>query len=124
MAGLLNNRGTTKTSNSNQVRIPKDRFIIGSSETYFESAQYLTGKLSAEKVKSLFSNEHTTVEETEGKSLKVMFRTGTEVKFIGFVTAGDASLELDSDDVAVVMNHATTEDIVKAIDPDSLVAMF
>jgi len=121
--GLLNNRSNAGNE-SKAAKAPRDRYILGTSETYFEAAQYLTGKLTADKVKALFANEKTSVEETEGKSLKVMFRTGTEVKFIGFVTAGDASLELDSEDVAVVMNHATTEDITKAIDPDRLVDMF
>ena len=120
--GMLSNRQADKTTGA--AKTPRDRFIIGTSECYFEAAQYLTGKLDANKVKALFANPVTTVEETEGKSLKVMFHTGTEVKFTGFVTAGDASLELDNADVAKIMEHATTEPITKAIAADELVDMF
>ena len=93
---------------------------------YFEIPKYLTSveDIDAGKVKSLFNNKSMTLEETEGKSLKVMFRTGTEVKFCGFVTAGDASRELDDSDVENVYEHARKGKIVKAISPSELVAMW
>lgn len=123
---MLTNRQKNNQANSgaSAVKQPRDRFIIGQSECYFESAQYLTGKLDATKVKALFVNPETSIEVTEGKSLKVMFHTANEVKFTGFVTAGDASLELDEEDIATIRAHATSEDITKAIDVDALVDLF
>lgn len=124
--GMLSNKQAQgdKAIDGAKAPAPRERYIIGTSECYFEVAQYLTGKLTPEKVKALFSNEAMTIEETEGKSLKVMFRTANEVKFIGFVTAGDASIELDAQDVDKIMDHASNEPIVKAISADELVALF
>ena len=65
-----------------------------------------------------------TLEETEGKSLKVMFKTDTEVKFCGFVTAGDASIVLDDSDVKGILEAARSGDIKRAIDADGLIALF
>jgi hypothetical protein len=62
--------------------------------------------------------------ETEGKSLKVMYKTDTEVKFCGFVTAGDASLSLDSSDVDEVLEAARTGNVKRAINGDELIAEF
>ena len=106
--------------------VPKDRYTLGDSEMYFEIPKYLTSveDIDAGKVKSLFNNKSMTLEETEGKSLKVMFRTGTEVKFCGFVTAGFASRELDESDVDYVFDHARKGKIVKAISPVELVDMW
>lgn len=120
--GMLANRAAS----GNKKQIQRDRFILGASECYFEAAQYLSGQLSVEKVVSLFNNEAMSVGETEGKSLKVLFTTPTgEVKFVGFVTAGDASVELDVDDAEAILSHARQEGaIVKAIDAKALVDLF
>ena len=106
--------------------VPKDRYTLGDSEMYFEIPKYLNSveDIDATAVKRLFNNEKMTLEETEGKSLKVMFRTGTETKFCGFVTAGDASRELDESDVDNVFDHARKGKIVKAISPSELVAQW
>jgi len=121
--GMLENKLKDKAAGS-VAKQPRDRFILGTSECYFEAAAYMTGLLDPAKVKALFVNEASSVAETEGKSLKVMFNTGNEIKFIGFVTAGDASLELDDEDIATVIQHATTEDITVAIDANKLADLF
>lgn len=107
-------------------KAPKLRFTLGESERYFEPAQYLSSSkgLNPAKVKSLFNNDKMSLEETGGKSLKVMFKTETEVKFCGFVTAGDASLTLDESDVEEVLEAARNGDIKKAINGDELIALF
>lgn len=122
--GMLEQNANNKTKTTTAARVPSDRFILGKSECYYEAAQYLTGKLGPADVRKLFNNEAMSLEETEGKSLKVMFRTGTEVKFTGFVTAGDASLELDLGDVDVVMQAVADGEIDKAITVDELVDLF
>lgn len=115
------NKSSASTSTSKVIR---DRFIIGSSECYFEPAAYLTGRLDEAAIKRLFLNPHSEVHPTEGKSLKVMFKTKNEVKFIGFVTAGDASLDLDETDIVTIVKHAREEEIIRAVDVDELVSMF
>ncbi len=124
--GMLSNRQSAGNTGANVgAKIPRDRFILGSSECYFEAAQYLTGKLNPAKVRDLFVNPVTKVMETEGKSLKVMFTTPSgEIKFTGFVTHGDASVELDSEDAPIILQHATDEEIVCAVNADELVDMF
>ena len=104
-------------------KTPKVRFTLGNSERYFEPAVYLSDiKLS--KVVSLFANEAMSLEETEGKSLKDMYQTDTEVKFCGFVTAGDASIVLDESDVEAILESARNEEIKKAISADELIDLF
>ena len=120
--GLLTNKTADNLTSTKQ---PRDRFIIGTSGCYFESAAYLTGKMTAVKVKDLLVNPVTQVMGTEGKSLKVMFTTPTgEVKFTGFITAGDASIELDEEDVPTVMKHVADEEVTKAIAAEELVDLF
>ena len=115
-----------KVKTEDKSRAPKLRFTLGESERYFEPAQYLSSSkgLTAEKVKSLFNNENMTLLETEGKSLKVMYKTDTEVKFCGFVTAGDAKLSLDTSDIEEVLASARDGKIKKAIDGDELISLF
>ena len=124
---------SVKTNTYNKVKTedksnkaPKLRFTLGESERYFEPAVYLSSSkgLTPEKVKSLFNNENMTLLETEGKSLKVMYKTDTEVKFCGFVTAGDASLSLDSSDVDEVLEAARNGNVKRAINGDELIAEF
>ena len=105
---------------------PKLRFTLGESERYFEPAQYLSSSkgLTPSKVKSLFNNENMSLMETEGKSLKVMYATDTEVKFCGFVTAGDASLVLDSSDIPGVLEAGRNGNVKKAISGEELIDLF
>jgi hypothetical protein len=119
--GMLSNK--TKTT-VGADKAPRDRFILGNSDCYFESAQYLTGLMPLEKVKKLFANPVTELMGTKGKSLKVMFTTPDgEIKFMGFVTAGDATLELDVEHIPEIMEHVTAGPILVAVSPADLVAM-
>ena len=120
--GVNANKQATKVTKETS-KTPKLRFTLGNSERYYEPAQYLSD-IKVAKVVALFNNEAMSLEETEGKSLKVMFRTGTEVKFCGFVTAGDASRELDESDVEYVFDNARKGKIVKAISPVELVDLW
>ena len=103
--------------------VPKLRFTLGNSERYYEPAKYLSA-ITVAKVIALFANEAMSLEETEGKSLKVMYKTDTEVKFCGFVTAGDASIVLDESDVEAILESARNEEIKKAISADELIDLF
>ena len=119
---------TTNTYNKVKVdgdkpKTPKLRFTLGNSERYYEPAQYLSA-ITVPKVVSLFNNPAMSLEETEGKSLKVMYKTDTEVKFCGFVTAGDASIVLDESDVEGILESARTGEIKKAISADELINLF
>ena len=120
-----NTYGKTKRTEE-KSRAPKLRFTLGDSERYFEPAQYLSSSkgLTPAKVKSLFNNENMSLMETEGKSLKVMYATDTEVKFCGFVTAGDASLVLDSSDIEEVLEAGRNGDVKKAINAEQLIDLF
>ena len=131
--GVNTNKQTPKV-NPDKSNKPKVRFTLGKSEQgtdarYYEPAQYLSD-IKIAKVESLFRNgkgldpDPMTLEETEGKSLKVMYRTDTEVKFCGFVTAGDATIVLDDSDIASILDSARTGEIKKAIDADGLIALF
>ena len=109
-------------------KTPKIRFTLGESERYFEPAQYIASspKLTVEAVTKLFSNPKMKLLETEGKSLKVMKETdsGAELKFCGFVTAGDAKLALDTSDIEEVLEAARNGSIKRAITADDLIAEF
>ena len=106
-----------------QSNAPKLRFTLGDSERYYEPAKYLSA-ITVAKVVALFANEAMSLEETEGKSLKVMYKTATEVKFCGFVTAGDASIVLDESDVEGILESARNEEIKKAISAEELIDLF
>ena len=120
--GVNANQQTTKVK-PDQSKAPKLRFTLADSERYYEPAQYLSA-ISVAKVKALFNNPAMSLEETEGKSLKVMYKTATEVKFCGFVTAGDASIVLDDSDIEGILESARTGEIKKAISADELIALF
>ena len=124
---------TTNTYNNVKVdgeksKTPKIRFTLGESERYFEPAQYIASspKLTVEAVTKLFSNPKMKLLETEGKSLKVMKETdsGAELKFCGFVTAGDAKLALDTSDIEEVLEAARNGGIKRAITADDLIDEF
>ena len=123
---IPNKQTANKVVQDNKSKTPKLRFTLGNSERYFEPAVYLSSLkgLTPAKVKSLFANDKMSLEETEGKSLKVMYKTDTEVKFCGFVTAGDASIVLDESDIEGILESARTEEIKKAISGDELIALF
>ena len=116
------NKQATKVT-PDKSKAPKLRFTLGNSERYYEPAQYL-GAITVAKVVALFKNDAMTLEETEGKSLKVMYKTDTEVKFCGFVTAGDASIVLDESDIDGILESARNEEIKKAITADELIDLF
>ena len=120
MAMPANKQATVTPIKSNALKF---RFTLGNSGMYYEPAQYLSAVTIA-KVVSLFKNPAMSLEETEGKSLKVMFKTDTEVKFCGFVTNGDASVVLDSSDIDGVLESARTGDIKKAISGEELIDLF
>ena len=120
--GVNANQQPTKVTKDTS-KTPKLRFTLGNSERYYEPAQYLSD-IKVAKVVSLFNNPAMSLEETEGKSLKVMYKTATEVKFCGFVTAGDASIVLDESDVDGILESARNEEIKKAISADELIALF
>ena len=104
---------------------PKERFVLGQSSCYFETAQNLVGTIKAVDLDRLFINDNTIIDETEkGRSLKVLFNTGSEIRFIGFITAGDASITLDRDDIQRIRDEISKGTIVRAIENKDLVAMF
>ena len=113
----VNANAVAQKVNQDKSKTPKVRFTLGNSERYFEPAVYLSD-IKVSKVVSLFANEAMTLEETEGKSLKVMYKTDTEVKFCGFVTAGDAKIVLDESDIEGILNSARTEEIPEMIEAD------
>ena len=106
-----------------QSNISKIRFTLADSERYYEPAKYLSA-ITVDKVTSLFNNPRMSLEETEGKSLKVMYKTNVEVKFCGFVTAGDASIVLDESDVDSILESTRAGVIKKAISADELIDLF
>ena len=110
-----------------EKKTPKDRFTIGSTGCYFEVAEYLAGnpKIDAEAVKRLGKNPSMYLKDTEGegRSLCVMKKTKDgEIKFNGFVTAGDKKVELWLEEHGdMILEAWKTESIVRAIDADALI---
>lgn len=85
---------------------PRVRYLLGESneqgnhERYFEPSKSLRSILDATDIAHLFHNPAMRVETTEGKSLKVLLTTPSgQVKFMGFISAGDFSLTLDEADI-------------------------
>ncbi len=106
-----------------KARPPKDKFVLGGSGAYFEPESDFIGLLDPTKVRSLLLNKKTAIELTKGVSLKVMFNTGLEVRFIGFITYGDPKMEFDSEeDIAAILEYAKDpkEQIIKAITKEAL----
>ncbi|MEA2037059.1 MAG: hypothetical protein U9O94_06095 [Nanoarchaeota archaeon] len=122
----------TSTSTSNNVReadkskYKRDRFILGNADTIFETAEQFTGKLTAAVVTRMFANADTSIGETTGRSLKVNFTVpGTgEIKFMGFITAADGTVELDMEDVPRIKEAIETGTIAMATSIEDVVAMF
>jgi hypothetical protein len=130
---VANKPAVSKITNINQAKksIPKDRFLLGDSQCHFESAVYLTGRLDTKKVKALLVHPMTTIKESRGDSLKVNFEVennqedvANEIKFMGFITAGDASLDLNEDDIEQVQEYILTGEIIKAVTVDELIDLF
>ncbi len=119
-----NTNNAPTVEQTNKPKVPKDRFVLGGSESYFEVAQNLTGEIKASDLDRLFINENMTIGETEGRSLKVLFNTGTETRFIGFITAGDASISLDEEDIPRIKEAVAQGTIARAIDIKKLVSLF
>ena len=121
---LMNNK-MKETTTKSVSKGPRDRYVLGTSECFYEPADYVKELMSVESVTALFKNDKMRLsDDCEGRSLKVMFNTGIETKFVGFVTAGNADLSLDKEDIEPIMEHATSETIVKAISAKALVSMF
>jgi len=122
---------TAKTSTTTKTTPQLDKFILGDSECNFEVAKYLDGKLDPAAVKRLFANPRMSILASRGKSLKVHFEVENEnpdvkneVKFVGFITAADASLELDETDIERIAEHIGSGDIIRAVKIDNMIAMF
>ena len=128
-----NRSNNTNTSTGNKASVPKDKYVLGASECSYELADYikagmdrkkLSDKQQLDKVIRLFtSNETMYLAETEGRSLKVMLNAKGEIKFLGFITAGDASLDLSEQDIPQILEEAQ-KSIVKAISVDELIDLF
>ena len=140
--GMLSNRqaesngGTAPTTKTPKPR--GKRYTLGNSGAYAEPAAYLQAELDARVqdiadtdapsveailVRLLTENNAASIEVCEGKSLKIMLNTGAEVKFMGFITAGDGSVSLDDEDTPTIKDAITTHGIVEAISAKALVAM-
>ena len=125
---LLNNSEVEVTEVAGD-EVVKDRFLLGSTGCYFEVAKKYSGNknINPEKVRSLGNNPAMKLADTKGKgrSLKVLFTTEAgEVRFLGFVTAGDASLELDVAEHGEQILEAWQDDkelIIKAATNDELI---
>jgi len=118
-----NRTNTSSTTTGNKASAPKEKYVLGNSECHYEVASYLVGKLTVKKVVALFNNENMYLAETEGRSLKVMFKAKEEIKFLGFITAGDASLDLTEEDIPQILEQAHIS-IVRAISVDELINLF
>ncbi len=134
----LTKNNENKFTKSNQVS--KDKFILGSSECYFEPAQAYNGVLTPEKLAKMLLNQSTVdgvscvIGETggEGKSLKLTYfrkhsngETVTEeVQHVGLITASDYKMQLSESHIAEIQNHVRNEQIVKRTDAKSVLDMF
>jgi len=121
---MIVNKQQGVVANVDKSKTPRERYVVGTSGCYFEVADYMKGKLDASLVKKMFLNPNTSIEETRGKSLKVMFTAENEVKYLGFITAGDAMLSLNKTHIEAITQHTTEEEIYKAVNVDDLVSMF
>lgn len=122
MSNLVNKTTTSIKSNTNDSNKEKEAWNIGKSGIKFEPAQYLEGKFTVEKVESMLHNTNVIIAETMGKgrSLKVnILIDDSEIKFLGFLTDGDASVTLTKEDVAGIV-EASAQGIKKAISTDDL----
>ena len=141
MTGVNTNK--PKVTKDAKSKTPKLRYVIGTSEKYYEPAEnmvpeyesrhkdpskYKDGRNVVEKITDMFLNPATSLLETQGKSLKGMFKTANELKFCGFVTAGDASIALDDSDVEETHKEAKAsaenKEIHRAIDAKGLIDLF
>jgi len=131
---LLTNEAPVIEQAPEKSKQPKIRFVIGSTGCYFEVADYLctSTKITEAKAKSLGSNPSMYLEDTlgVGRSLKVMKKTDPkkngsfdgEIKFQGFITAGDKKIELCMEEHGdMILEAWKTEPIMYAIGVDELV---
>jgi hypothetical protein len=128
------------------AKAPKARYMLGKSGWYCEVGDYLAELLNRplandkrtaeERLTSLLTNAkgNSSIEETDttGRSLKVMLHVEqkdaqdnvvTEVKFVAFVTHGDAKRSLDASDIPAVAGHAK-DGIIKAISASEVISLF
>ena len=110
----------------------KDKFILGTSGCAFEPAVYIsellgnTDEQKCASVRAMFANPLTTIETTDngGRSLKVMFEIGNEIKFCGFITHGDKSMHLLESHIAPITKHIAEEVLYRACTAEELVEAF
>jgi len=126
------------TRNRTNKAVAKDKYILGTSECYFEPAVSFQDALTPESLKKLMLNQSsnpeasTVLQESNGKSLKLTLTINhsiggavvPEVQHVGLVTASDFSLELDDSHVEAVLQHVREEAIVKRTDASSVLEMF
>ena len=125
---LLDN--ATEVTEVTDNEVAKDKYLLGSTGCYFEVAKKYSGNenINPEKVRSLGNNPAMKLADTKGKgrSLKVLFTTEAgEVRFAGFVTAGDASIELDVAEHGEQILEAwkdEKEPIIKALTNDEFIS--
>jgi hypothetical protein len=131
------------------AKAPTDRFLLGSSNCYFEPASGYTGQLTPAKIKNLLLNTvdvnkakaaipsivaaNTVLQDCNGKSLKLTLtiqhqdETGTyeEVQHVGFVTHTDFSnASLDATDVEPILEVVRNEAIIQRTNTASVLSMF
>lgn len=129
----------SKFTKSNQVS--KRRFILGSSECYFEPSQAYNADMVPEKLKGMLLNEcksedaWTTITETEGegKSLNVRFyekhvdadgNVTEDVQHVGLITSSDWNMTLTQEHIAQVQKHITDSAIIERKAAKSVLDMF
>ena len=110
---------------------PREKYVLGTSGCYYEPADYIkslfgtTDTEKAQLVTDLFANPLSTIEVTiGGRSLKVMFEMGNEIKYCGFITHGDGKMKLTENHIDAITKHVTTEEIYRACTAQELVNAF
>jgi hypothetical protein len=130
---LSNTQSNVTNTAETKTKTPRKRFVLGKSECYFECADYMASnpKVNDKWVKKMILNSVTSDPITaicgsEGRSLKVMIRAneGKELKFIGFVTHGDAKHELDEEDVEGIIEAVMQDGVTKAVNAQDIIDMF
>ena len=123
--------GKTEGQVKKKESSPREKYVLGTSGCYYEPADYikeLFGSTDAEKaelVTDMFANPLSTIEVTDGgRSLKVMFEMGNEIKYCGFITHGDAKMVLTENHIEAITKHVTTEEIYRACTAQELVNAF
>lgn len=119
---------TTNNNNSSAdnagTAVAKVRYVLGESTCVFEPAQHIAQYVDEAAVARLFVNENMSVEATQGRSLKVLLRTNNLVKFVGFITASDATISLGIEDAEQIVHDAVANGIIKDLTAEEIVGLF